>query len=147
MDYQQRISITDLARNTHHAIREAQRGYTVVVENHGQAEVVIVDILDFQLQRAAIQYFSNADMFDEDIEITDTVIESLPDDQARYDLVVGHYLAVHISLGRAAELLKLPFDELRTRLVRSGIPLRMGPESVDDLRAEVELLKKLHKGG
>jgi len=145
MEYLQRISKTELARNTHQAIREAQRGYTVVVENHGQAEVAIVDILDFHLQRAAIRYFSSPHLFDEDVEITDAVMESLPDDQARCDLVVGHYLAVHISLGRAAELLKLPFDDLRTRLVRSGIPLRIGPETIEELRAEVDLLKKLDK--
>ena len=52
-------SKTDLARSTHRVIREAQRGYTVLVENHGQPEVVIVDIVDFQLQRAAIHYFSS----------------------------------------------------------------------------------------
>ena len=33
MDYEQRISKTDLARSPHRAIREAQRGYTVLVEN------------------------------------------------------------------------------------------------------------------
>ena len=142
MEYEQRISKTDLARNTHHVIREAQRGYTVVVENHGQAEVAIVDILDFQLQRAAIQYFSNPQNFDQDVDITEAILESLPDDQSRCDLVIGHYLAVHISLGRAAELVKLPFDELRGRLVRSGIPLRTGPESVNELKAELKQLKK-----
>jgi len=141
MEYQQRISKTNLARNTHRVIREAQRGYTVFVENHGQAEVAIIDILDFQIQRAAINYFSKPQKFSHDMDITDEVLASLNDEQARCDLIIGHYLAVHISLGRAAELLNLPFDDLRGRLVRLGVPLQGGPESVDELRDELDNLK------
>jgi predicted HTH domain antitoxin len=137
MEYQQRISKTDLARNTRRVIRDAQRGYTVLVENHGQAEVAIMDILDFQIQKAAIKYFSKPKKFNQDIDITEAVLESLGDDQARCDLVIGHYLAVHISLGRAAELLNLPFDDLRGRLVRSGVPLQVGPDDVGDLKEEI----------
>jgi predicted HTH domain antitoxin len=141
MEYQQRISKTDLARNTRRVIREAQRGYTVLVENHGQAEVAIMDIMDFQIQRAAIKYFSKPRKLNQDIDLTDDVLESIGDEQTRCDLVIGHYLAVHISLGRAAELLNLPFDDLRSRLVRLGIPLQVGPESADDLKEEVNSLE------
>ena len=63
MVYQQRISKTDLARNTRRVIREAQRGYTVLVENYGQVEVVIMDIMDFQIQQAAIKYLSKPKNF------------------------------------------------------------------------------------
>ena len=73
MDYEQRISKTDLARSTHQVIREAQRGYTVLVENHGQPEVVIVDIIDFQSQRAAMHYFGFPKEFELDIEISEAV--------------------------------------------------------------------------
>ena len=75
--------------------------------------------------------------FNQDIDITEAVLESLGDDQARCDLVIGHYLAVHISLGRAAELLNLPFDDLRGRLVRSGVPLQVGPDDFGDLKEEI----------
>ena len=146
MEYRQRISKTELARNTHRVIREAQRGYTVVVESHGQPEVAIVDILDFQIQRAAIQYFANSERFSEDLEITEDALESLPDEQARCDLVIGHYLALHMSLARAAELLGMSFAELQMRMVRAGIPLSLGPRSVDELRAEIEAVKRLEKG-
>src|SRR3989337_1099871 len=99
MEYEQRISKTNLARNTHHVIREAQRGYTVLVENHGQAEVAIVDIIDFQLQKAAIHYFSFPKEYENDPEISEAMMELLANDQDRFNLVIGHYLAVHISLG------------------------------------------------
>ncbi len=105
MDYEQRISKTDLARSTRQVIREAQRGYTVLVENHGEPEVVIVDIIDFQLQRAAMHYFGLPKEFEQDMEISDAILKSLPTDQDRFNLVIGHYLALHISIGRSAELL------------------------------------------
>ena len=141
MEYQHCISKTDLARNTRRVIREAQRGYTVLVENHGQAEVAIMDIMDFQIQQAAIKYLSKPKNYNQDIDVTEAVLDSLDDDQARCDLVIGHYLALHMSLGRAAELLNLPFDDLRGRLVRLGIPLQVGPEDVDELKEELDTLE------
>jgi predicted HTH domain antitoxin len=142
MDYEQRISKTDLARSTHQVIREAQRGYTVLVENHGQPEVVIVDIIDFQSQRAAMHYFSFPKEFEQDIEISEAILKSIPTDQDRFNLVIGHYLAVHISIGRSAELLGMSPPELQVRLMRSGVPLRMGPESQEELDNEMKVIKK-----
>jgi len=142
MNYEQRISKTDLARSTHQVIREAQRGYTVLVENHGQAEVAIIDIIDFQLQRAAIHYFCFPKEYEQDIEISESILESLPTDQDRFNLVIGHYLAVHISIGRSAELLGMSPPELQVRMGRSGIPLRMGPESEEEIDNEVKIINK-----
>lgn len=142
MEYEQRISKTDLARSTHHVIREAQRGYTVLVENHGQPEVAIVDIIDFLLQRAAIHYFSSPQEYEKVLEINEATLETLATDQDRFNLVIGHYLAVHISIGRSAELLKMSPPELQVRLGRSGIPLRMGPESQEELDNEMKVIKR-----
>ena len=142
MDYEQRISKTDLARSTHQVIREAQRGYTVLVENHGQPEVAIIDIVDFQLQRAAMHYFRSPQKYEKQMEIDEATLESLPADQDRFNLVVGHYLAVHISIGRSAELLGMSSPELQVRLGRSGIPVRMGPESQQELDNEVKLVQR-----
>ena len=141
MDYEQRISKTELARSTHQVIREAQRGYTVLVENHGQPEVAIVDIIDFQLQRAAIHYFSSPKLYDEDLEITESLLKSLKTDQDRFNLVIGHYLAVHQSIGRSAELLGMSTPELMMRLGRAGIPLRVGPESAEELEEEMKVIE------
>ena len=142
MNYEQRISKTDLARSTHQVIREAQRGYTVLVENHGQAEVAIIDIIDFQLQRAAIHYFCFPKEYEQDIEISESILKSIPTDQDRFNLVIGHYLAVHISIGRSAELLGMSPPELQVRLARSGVPLRMGPESQEELDNEMKVIKR-----
>ena len=140
MEYNQRISKTDLARNTRHVIREAQRGYTVLVENHGQTEVAIVDIIDFELQRAAIHYFSFQNEYEEDIEINGSNLNSLPTDQDRFNLVIGHYLAEHISIGRCAELLQMSTPELLMRLARAGVPRRTGPETLEELEDELKII-------
>lgn len=145
MDYEQRISKTDLARSTHRVIREAQRGYTVLVENHGQPEVVIVDIVDFQLQRAAIHYFSFPKEYEKDLEVTESLLGSLATDQARFDMVVGHYLAEHQSIGRSAELLRMSTPELMIRLGRAGVPLRVGPTSLEELKSDIETIKATEK--
>jgi len=129
MHYEQRISKTDLARSTHQVIREAQRGCTVLVENHGQPEVAIVDIIDFQLQRAAMHFFGFPKEYEQDVEISESILKSHPTDQDRFNLVMGHYLEMHLSIGRSAELLGMSPPELHVRLMRSGVPIRMGTES------------------
>ncbi len=141
MQYEQRISKTDLARSPHRVIQEAQRGYTVLVENHGQPEVVIVDIIDFQLQRAAIHYFSFPKEYEKDIEVTESLLGSLDTDQARFDMVIGHYLAEHQSIGRSAELLAMSTPELMIRLGRAGVPLRVGPQSAEELEEELRVIE------
>ena len=145
MDYNQHISKTDLARNTRHVIREAQKGYTVLVENHGQAEVVIVDIIDFQLQRAAIHYFSSPKEYEANLEVSESIVESLATDQDQFNLVIGHYLAEHQSIGRSAELLGMSTPELMLRLRRSGVPLRVGPESEEELEEELKIIKAVER--
>jgi len=142
VDYEQRISKTDLARSTHQVIREAQRGYTVLVENHGQPEVAIVDIIDFQLQRAAIHYFCFPKEYEQDAEISESTLKSISTDQERFNRVIGHYLAIHISVGRSAELLGMSPPELQIRLMRSGVPLRMGPESKEELDKEIKTIER-----
>jgi predicted HTH domain antitoxin len=50
--------------------------------------------------------------------------------------VVSDYLAARISLGKAAELLETSRFELQARFERLGLPVRLGPSSVDEARAE-----------
>ena len=52
MEIIQHVRKTDLARNTRQIIRKVQRGQTILIENHGQAEVAILDIVDYYILRA-----------------------------------------------------------------------------------------------
>ena len=144
------IRKTDLARNTSQVIRKVLRGQTAVIESHGQPEAALMDIVDFQLQRAAMQYFGGPEKFEEDFEINPAMLDALPrraldaglpDEQARYDLVLGHYLSVHISLAKAGELLEMNSHEIRSRLVRLGIPLRLGPNTADEVKNEIDSIE------
>ena len=128
---------TDLARNTRRVIRDVQRGQTAVVESHGQPEVAIMDIVDFRIQRAFIYYYTQDPVVGEDDDISDQAFASIGDEQERYNRILAYYLAESISLGRAAELLELPPFDLRLRFSRLGIPLRLGPRSMEELEEEV----------
>jgi hypothetical protein len=136
-----RVRKTDLARNTSQVIRKVLRGQTAVIESHGQPEAALMDIIDFLLQRAAMEYLGNPQKFEEDIEISPVMLDALPDEQGRYDMVLGHYLSLHLSLAKAGDLLGMTSHEIRSRLVRLGIPLRVGPTSADEVRKEIESIE------
>jgi prevent-host-death family protein len=141
MDFVSTISKTDLARKTREVFHSVQRGQTVIVENHGQPEAAILDIADYYILLAAARFHTQPPQIAPEEGLADEVIGNL-DAQERYDLVMAHYLAGSISLSRAAELLDLPWLDLRSRLHRTGLPVRIGPENIDDLRAEMDALTK-----
>ena len=141
MEYTYRISKTDLARKTRQVIRSVQRGGTVIIESHGQPEAAILDIPDYYILRAVTRYQAQPPVIDPKAGLTEERLAGVQEPQERYDMVIAHYLAGAISLARAAELLELPWIDLRARLHRLGAPVRIGPDNVDELRAELEALK------
>jgi predicted HTH domain antitoxin len=52
------------------------------------------------------------------------------------------YLDQHISLSKAAEQLGLSRFELMERFDRLGVPLRIGPASMDEARDEVKTARQ-----
>jgi prevent-host-death family protein len=141
MDYVSTISKTDLARKTREVFHTVQRGQTVIVENHGQPEAAILDIADYYILLAAARYQTQSPLIAPDGGFAAESVENLSS-QGLYDLVIAHYLAESISLSRAAELLDIPWLDLRSRLHRVGLPVRIGPENIADLRAEMDALTK-----
>lgn len=129
---------TDLARNTRQVINNVLRGQTAVVESHGQPEVAIMDILDYRITRAVMRYYSQRPSIDAEEGLSDQQVASTSDPQKQFDLVLAHYLAGAISLGRVAELLALPWVDLRIRFQRLDVPLRVAPIDVEEARRDVE---------
>lgn len=129
---------TDLARNTRQVINNVLRGQTAVVESHGQPEVAIMDILDYRITRAVMRYYSQRPSIDAEEGLSDLQVASTSDPQKQFDLVLAHYLAGAISLGRVAELLALPWVDLRIRFQRLDVPLRVAPIDVEEARRDVE---------
>lgn len=142
MEYLQRVRKTELARNTRQVIREVQRGYTVLVESHGQAEAAILDILDYRIVRAFMVYHTRPQQVNPE-GISADLLAGLDDPQQVYDIVLAHYLAGAISLGRAAELLDLPALDLRFRFQRLDVPLSLGTEDHQAARDEVEIARNV----
>ena len=137
MEYMQRVPKTDLARKTRQVIREVQRGYTVLVESHGQAEAAIMDIVDYRIVRAFLAYHARPPQVDSQ-GIDAEKLAKMDDPQQVYDLVLAHYLAGAISLGRVAELLDLSALDLQFRFQRLDVPLNLGVEDEQAARDEVE---------
>ena len=64
------------------------------------------------------------------------------DIQVRYDRVVAAHQAHDISFGRAAELLTTNRFELAERYNRLGIPLHIGPATIEEVWREIEALRQ-----
>lgn len=133
-----RVCKTDLARHMRKILLSIQHGQTVFVEHHGQAEVAIMDILDYQIQRAFIHYYAQSSKNISEDGLSDDKVAEIKDEQQKCNLILSHYLAENINLNRTAELLGIPWLDLRTRFLRLGIPTRTAPADIDDLITEVE---------
>ena len=97
-----------------------------------------MDIVDYYIQRAFVSYYSQSLNISADDGLSENDTDSLTDDQQKYNLVISHYLAECININRAAELLDIPWLDLRTRFLRIGIPLRSAPANIEEARAEIE---------
>jgi antitoxin (DNA-binding transcriptional repressor) of toxin-antitoxin stability system len=145
MDTVQHVRKTDLARNTSKVIRDVLRGQIAIVESHGQPEVAIIDIIDYRLQRAFINFHAQSASVRENVDFTYQTPTRINDDQERYNRILAEYLAKTISLSRAAELLNLPVLDLRLRFIRLGIPLRQGVETIQGLEEDIHNAQSIMK--
>ena len=137
METFQYIRKTDLARQTRKVIRDAQRGMTVVVENHGQAEVAIIDILDYRITRAVMRFYAEPVALEAGAGLADESVADM-DPLKKAEITMTYYLTGAISLGRAAEVLDVPWLDLRTRFLRLNVPLRQGPADPAEAREEIK---------
>ncbi len=140
MEAVRRVPKTELARNTKQVINSVLRGQTALIEDHGEPEAAIIDITDYYILRSAMRYYVHPREIDAESAagLSDAEVDAAGGLQERYNMVIGHYLAGAISLGRMAELLGLPMADLQMRFVRLDVPLRLGPQTMEEARMEVE---------
>jgi predicted HTH domain antitoxin/PHD/YefM family antitoxin component YafN of YafNO toxin-antitoxin module len=138
------INRTDLARRTRQMMDRVRRGDTLIVESYGEEQVVLIDVLDYRLMRAMTAYHSLpprpnplTDASLEPAGLSESQLTGL-DTQERWNRIMAAYLDGHISLGRAATLGGLSRYELDERCRRLDIPRRIGPETIEEARAEVD---------
>jgi hypothetical protein len=122
------ISQSDLAKKTQEVVDRVQHGEVAVVETCGQEQAVLLDPVDFRLLQALAQCAV------EDRER----LPGNPDVDA-----LQAYLADEISLGKTADLLGLSRFELQDRFFRWGVPLRLGPATLEEAHAEVAAALKI----
>ena len=111
------ISRTDLARNTREIVDQVRKGYTVFVQSYGEDQIVLLDLLDYKILKALVDYALR--------EATDLRAGDVNE-------VMHRYLDEQISLAKASEILGLSRYELMERFERLEIPLRLGPETLED---------------
>ena len=99
--------------------------------------MVVIDIADYHILRALAHYYAHLPQMETGRGLNDKTVAAQSSLQAQYDLILAHYLAEEISLGRAAELLGLPWLDLRTRFLHLGVPLRVGPADLAEAQEEV----------
>lgn len=117
------ISRTELARNTREIVERVRQGEQVTVQGYGEDQIVLLDALDYRILRSIANYALRKGHME------------IPDDD--FSLAIDTYLEEKISLGKAAELLGLSRYELMDRFERLGVPLRIGPATLDEARDEV----------
>ena len=137
----QRVSRTDLARNTRRVLQDVQRGRTALIESHGEPEAALVDIADYRILRAVMRYYAESPVSDPEAGLSEAAVQALDDLNARYALVFKHYLNGSISLARAAELLDMSWLELRTRCLRLDVPFRTAPQDVAEAASDAATIE------
>ena len=95
--------------------------------------------VDYHILRAVMRYYAQQPEIDVEEGLSDQKVAASADPQARFNLVLGHYLAGAISLARAAELLDLPWLDLRTRCLRLDVPLRTAPADLAEAKADIKV--------
>ena len=74
-------------------------------------------------------------------KLFDIFPEQLPD--LWKSMVLGAYLSDDINLSKAAELLGKHPIELRHEFIKQGIPIKIGLESLEDAKAEINVMESL----
>ena len=136
----QRVSRTELTRNTRRVLGDVQRGRIALIENCGEPEAALLDIVDYRIFQAVMRYHADGPEIAPHAGLPDEAVQELDDPEARYELVLAHYLAGSISLARAAELLEMPWLELRTRCLRLDVPLGAAPGDAADAAAAASVV-------
>ena len=123
------ITQADLAKKTQEVVDRVQHGEVAVVETSGRERAVLLDPVDFRLLQALAPCA---------IEDRERRVPGDPDVEA-----LQAYLADEISLGKTADLLGLSRFELQDRFFRLGVPLRLGPATLEEAQAEVAAALKI----
>ena len=115
------VSKTDLARNTREIVERVRNGQTIIVKSYGEEQIVLLDALDYRILKASAGY----------------AVKNPPGASDDLQSVIFAYLDERISFAKAAELIGLSRFDLMERFERVGIPLRQGPDTLEEAIDEI----------
>ena len=61
----------------------------------------------------------------------------------RINVAVHRYRTEELSAAKAAALAGVSFDRMKEILAERGVPLRLGPETLEEARAELDSLRRM----
>ena len=123
------ISQEELSQNLQAVFERVRPGEVLVVEQSGEERMVLMNFVDFRLLLALAK-----------CAIGEEHVQESEDPDAK---ALRAYLAMEISLGKAAELLGLHLLELQKHLHQLGVPLHLGPATLEEAWAEIEAARKI----
>jgi predicted HTH domain antitoxin len=94
------------------------------------------------------RYFVEANLYpDEEAVIQDALRHLLRlRPELKIQLAVYRYQKGEVSLAKAASLAGISWIQMKDVLTEQGIPLRLGPETIEEAKNEVESLRKEIQG-
>lgn len=117
----QKVTRTDLVRDSGDIFDNVLRGRAALVEKHGKPQAVLMDIYDYYgLRATALSWVEEK----EDPTALEKFVVETEDDEKVHVKVIGQYLVEGITLEKAAALLGITDVELEARFLRLGIPIR-----------------------
>jgi hypothetical protein len=121
------ISQTDLGGKAREIVERVLHGEMAVIESLGKEQIVLLDAMDFRLLQALAA--CTTEPSEPDVAV------------ARDALVLRSYLSAEINLGKASEELGLSRLELLDHFRRLGVPVRLGPSSIEEALREIAVLQ------
>jgi predicted HTH domain antitoxin len=96
------------------------------------------------MEMMEIEDFVNSGLFNNKEEVIRNALRYLTQAHPEYRirLAIYHYQKKNISVGKAAELAGVSFEQMKEILIQHGIQPRLGPETLKEAKEEYETLEK-----
>lgn len=118
------FSRTDLTRRTREILELVRRGQPALIESYGKEQAVLLDPLEYRLLQGLAALGSGHQGGDGELQS-----------------LLRRYLDEEISLSKMATVLGVSRFELMERFERLGVPVRLGPDTLEEAREEVKVAR------
>lgn len=120
------FSRTDLTRKTREILDLVRRGQPATIESYGKEQAVLLDPLEYRLLQGLAALGS-----------------SRPGVEGDLQGLLRRYLDEEVSLSKMAHELGVSRFELMERFERLGVPVRIGPATLEEAREEVRVARSI----